>query len=42
MGRKTTYEHFKQPKNNISHGKTRTWLRKGSIKRKTESILIAA
>ena len=27
--------------NNISHDKTRTWLRKGNFKRETESLLIA-
>ena len=28
--------------NNISHEKTRSWLRKGHFKRETESLLIAA
>ena len=27
--------------NNISHNKTRTWLRKGNLKRETESPLMA-
>ena len=36
MGRKTTLI------NNISHDKTCTWLRKGNLKRETESLLIAA
>ena len=32
---------FKRLINNISHDKTRTWLRKGNFKRETESLLIA-
>ena len=34
--------HFKRLINNISHQKTWTWLRKGNLKRETESLLIAA
>ena len=33
---------FKRLINKISHEQTRTWLRKGNFKRKTESLLIAA
>ena len=32
---------FKRLINNISHQKTWTWLRKGNLKRETESLLIA-
>ena len=39
---KQLYGRFKRLINNISHQKTLTWLRKGDLKRKTESILIAA
>ena len=39
---KQLYGHFKRLINNISHEKTWTWLRKGSFKRETESLLIAA
>ena len=39
---KQLYGHFKRLINNISHKKTRTWLRKGNFKRETESFLIAA
>ena len=39
---KQFYERFKRPKRNISHGKTWTWLRKGKLKRETESLLIVA
>ena len=39
---KQLYGRFKRLKNNISHDKTWTWLRKGNIKRETESPLIAA
>ena len=42
MGEKQLCGHFKQLINNISHQKTRTWLRKGNLKRETESLLIAA
>ena len=42
MGGKKLYGHFKRLVNNISHQKTWTWLRKGSLKRETESLLIAA
>ena len=40
--RKQLYGRFKRLINNISHQKTWTWLRKGNLKRKTESLLIAA
>ena len=39
---KQLYGRFKRLINNISHQKTWTWLRKGNLKRKTESLLIAA
>ena len=39
---KQFYGRFKRLINNISHDKTGTWLRKGNIKRETESLLIAA
>ena len=39
---KQLYLHFKRLINNISHEKTRAWLRKGNFKRETESLLIAA
>ena len=39
---KQLYGRFKRLINNISHDKTRTWLRKGNFKRETESLLIAA
>ena len=39
---KQLYGHFKRLINNISHEKTETWLRKGNVKRETESLLIAA
>ena len=38
---KQLYGRFKQQINNISHDKTRAWLRKGNFKRQTESLLIA-
>ena len=38
---KQLYGHFKQLINKISHDKTWMWLRKGNLKRKTESFLIA-
>ena len=38
---KQLYGRFKRLINNISHNKTRSWLRKGNFKRKTESLLIA-
>ena len=38
---KQLYGRFKQLINSISHDKTWTWLRKGNIKRETESLLIA-
>ena len=39
---KQLYVRFKRLINNISHQKIWTWLRKGNLKRETESILIAA
>ena len=39
---KQLYGRFKRLTNNISHQKTWTWLRKGNLKRETESLLIAA
>ena len=42
MGRKQLSGRFKRLMNNISHGKTWTWQRKGNFKRETESLLIAA
>ena len=42
LERKQLYGCFKRPINNISHDKTWTWLRKGNLKRETESLLIAA
>ena len=39
---KQIYGRFKRLINNISHDKTWTWLRKGNIKRETESLLMAA
>ena len=42
MGRKKLYVYFKQRTNDISHEKSWTWLRKGNLKRETESLLITA
>ena len=42
MGEKQLYGRFKRLINNISHDQTWTCLRKGSLKRETESLLIAA
>ena len=39
---KQLYGRFKRLIKNISLGKTWTWLRKGNLKRDTESLLIAA
>ena len=39
---KKLYGRFKRLINNFSHQKTWTWLRKGNLKRETESLLIAA
>ena len=39
---KQLYDRFKRLINNILHQKTWTWLRKGNLKRETESLLIAA
>ena len=36
------YGRFKRLINTISHEKTLAWLRKGNLKRETESLLIAA
>ena len=41
MGEKTLWP-FKRLINSISHEKTWTWLRKGNLKRETESLLIVA
>ena len=40
--RKQLYGRFRRLVNNISHQETWTWLRKGNLKRETESLLIAA
>ena len=40
--KKQLYGRFKPLINNISHQKTLTWLRKGNLKRETESLFIAA
>ena len=42
MGKKQLPGFFKRLINNISHDKTRTWLRNGNFKRETESLLMAA
>ena len=39
---KQPYGRFKRLRSNISHKKTWTWLRKGNLKRETESLLKAA
>ena len=39
---KQLYGYFKWQTSKISHEKTWTWLRKGNLKRETESLLIAA
>ena len=39
---KQLYSRFKRLINNISHRKTWIWLRKGNLKRETESLQIAA
>ena len=36
------YGYFKRQTSEISHEKTMAWLRKGKLKRETESLLIAA
>ena len=41
IGRKKINGYLKRRANGISHGKTWTWLRKGNLKRETESLLIA-
>ena len=42
MGRKQMYGHFNWQTSEISHEKTWTWLRKGNLKKETESLIIAA
>ena len=37
---KQLYGRYKRQINNISHDKTRTWLRKGNLKRETDLIII--
>ena len=39
---KQLYGHFKQQTSEISHKKIWTWLKKGNLKRETESLIIAA
>ena len=39
---KQLYGRFKRLMNSISHDKTWTWLRKGNLKKETESLLMAA
>ena len=39
---KQLYSYFKRLINNIPHQKTWTWIRKGNLKRETESLIIAA
>ena len=39
---KQLYDRFKRQVNNILHQKIWTWLRKGNLKRETESLLVAA
>ena len=41
MGEKQLYGRFRLLINNISQQKTWTWLRKGNLKRETESLLVA-
>ena len=40
--RKQPYRRFKRLISDVSHEKTWTWIRKGNLKRETESLLIAA
>ena len=40
--KKQLYGSFKRLINNISHQKTLTWLKKGNLKKETESLLIVA
>ena len=43
MGKKNQmYRYFKGKTDEITHEKAWTWLRKGNLKRETESFLIAA
>ena len=39
---KNLYVYFKRQTSKISNEKTWTWLRKGNLRRETESLLIAA
>ena len=39
---KQLYGYFKRQTAKISHKKTRTWLRKGNLKRASKSLLIAS
>ena len=39
---KQLYEHFKRQIGEVAHEQTWTWLRKGNLKRETESLIIAA
>ena len=41
-GEKQLYGHFKRQIGEVAHKKTWTWLRRGNLKRETESLLIAA
>ena len=42
MGRKQLYGHFKRQIGEVAHKKTWTWLRRGNLKRETESLIITA
>ena len=42
MEKKQLYGCLKRQISNISHEKTWMWVRKGNLKRETESLLIAA
>ena len=39
---KQLYRYFKRQTSDISHGKTWIWLKKGNLKKETESFLIAS
>ena len=39
---KQLYGYFKRQIEEVAHEKTWTWLRKGNLKRETESLIIAA
>ena len=41
-GEKQLYAYFKQQTSDMLHEKTWTWLRKGNLKRESESLLMAA